>query len=100
MADLRFGAEVCVIDLGYMINHSMFQRNGRAGYLLKPEALRSKEKNLLMIKKMHCLNIKVYHAPRLLSRRQRGPNIPYRSFLLNNYHDHEMRTAERSWTRA
>ncbi|KAG6831909.1 hypothetical protein H0H87_003407 [Tephrocybe sp. NHM501043] len=26
-------------DLGYMINHAMFQRNGRAGYVLKPAAL-------------------------------------------------------------
>ena len=43
-----------------MINHSMFQRNGRAGYVLKPEALRSKDKNLLMTKKVYCLNIKVY----------------------------------------
>jgi len=51
---------VCVcVDLGYMINHSMFQRNGRAGYVLKPEALRIKDKSLLMAKKMYCLNIKV-----------------------------------------
>lgn len=28
-------------DLGYMINHAMFQRNGRSGYVLKPRALRS-----------------------------------------------------------
>ncbi|KAF8331226.1 phosphoinositide-specific phospholipase C [Amanita rubescens] len=28
-------------DLGYMINHAMFQRNGRSGYVLKPAALRS-----------------------------------------------------------
>lgn len=28
-------------DLGYMINHAMFQRNGRSGYVLKPGALRS-----------------------------------------------------------
>ncbi|KAG6827962.1 hypothetical protein H0H92_009820 [Tricholoma furcatifolium] len=26
-------------DLGYMINHAMFQRNGRTGYVLKPNAL-------------------------------------------------------------
>ena len=59
VACLKFDVEVCVIDLGYMINHSMFQRNGRAGYVLKPEALRSKDKNLLMTKKVYCLNIKV-----------------------------------------
>lgn len=32
-----------LIDLGYMINHAMFQRNGRAGYVLKPEVLRKTE---------------------------------------------------------
>lgn len=26
-----------------MINHAMFQRNGRAGYVLKPEILRKSE---------------------------------------------------------
>ncbi|KAH0840350.1 PLC-like phosphodiesterase [Lanmaoa asiatica] len=30
-------------DLGYMINHAMFQRNGRAGYVLKPQVLRKTE---------------------------------------------------------
>ncbi|KAF8432959.1 PLC-like phosphodiesterase [Boletus edulis BED1] len=30
-------------DLGYMINHAMFRRNGRAGYVLKPEVLRKTE---------------------------------------------------------
>ncbi|KAF9235225.1 PLC-like phosphodiesterase [Melanogaster broomeanus] len=30
-------------DLGYMINHAMFQRNGRAGYVLKPDVLRQTE---------------------------------------------------------
>ncbi|KAG9317908.1 PLC-like phosphodiesterase [Chiua virens] len=30
-------------DLGYMINHAMFQRNGRTGYVLKPEVLRKTE---------------------------------------------------------
>jgi phosphatidylinositol phospholipase C delta len=32
-------------DLGYMINHAMFQRNGRSGYVLKPLALREREKD-------------------------------------------------------
>lgn len=32
------------IDLGLEMNQAMFMRNGRSGYVLKPEALRKKEK--------------------------------------------------------
>ena len=46
-------------DLGYMINHAMFQRNGRAGYVLKPLALRSNDKALLAKRTKHLLNITV-----------------------------------------
>ena len=39
-------------DLGYMINYAMFQRNGKAGYVLKPVGLRSAEKaQLLKVRK-------------------------------------------------
>jgi len=31
------------LDLGFEINQALFARNGRCGYVLKPEALRSKE---------------------------------------------------------
>ena len=47
------------VDLGYMINHAMFQRNGRAGYVLKPLALRSNDKQLLAKRTKHLLNITV-----------------------------------------
>ena len=50
---------VFVTDLGYMINHAMFQRNGRAGYVLKPLALRTPDKSLLAKRTKHFLNITV-----------------------------------------
>ena len=60
MREMKLEAELYVQTWDiHMINHSIFQRNGRAGYVLKPEALRSKDKHLLMTKKMYCLNIKV-----------------------------------------
>jgi phosphatidylinositol phospholipase C delta len=46
-------------DLGYMINHAMFQRNGRSGYVLKPLALRSQDKSLLNKQTRHYLDITV-----------------------------------------
>jgi phosphatidylinositol phospholipase C, delta len=52
----------CVLimsDLGYMINHSMFQRNGRAGYVLKPAALREPNKELLSKRTNHILEVTV-----------------------------------------
>ncbi|THH29346.1 hypothetical protein EUX98_g4856 [Antrodiella citrinella] len=52
-------------DLGYMINHAMFQRNGRAGYVLKPSALRSHDKQVLAKRTMHYLDIKIISAQQL-----------------------------------
>ncbi|KAI0332162.1 1-phosphatidylinositol-4,5-bisphosphate phosphodiesterase 1 [Cubamyces sp. BRFM 1775] len=52
-------------DLGYMINHAMFQRNGRAGYVLKPLALRNADKRLLSQRTNHLLNITVISAQQL-----------------------------------
>jgi phosphatidylinositol phospholipase C, delta len=46
-------------DLGYVINHAMFQRNGRSGYVLKPLALRSQDKSLLSKQTRHYLDITV-----------------------------------------
>ena len=46
-------------DLGYMINHAMHQRNGRAGYFLKPLALRSPNKDLLSKRTRHVFEAKV-----------------------------------------
>ena len=45
-----------------MINHAMFQRNGRAGYVLKPLALRVNDKQLLSKRTKHFLNITVRSA--------------------------------------
>ncbi|KAI0366571.1 PLC-like phosphodiesterase [Pilatotrama ljubarskyi] len=52
-------------DLGYMINHAMFQRNGRAGYVLKPPALRNADKQLLAKRTEHLLSITVISAQQL-----------------------------------
>ncbi|KAI8989024.1 PLC-like phosphodiesterase [Trametes punicea] len=52
-------------DLGYMINHAMFQRNGRAGYVLKPLALRTADKRLLAKRTNHLLNVTVISAQQL-----------------------------------
>jgi len=52
-------------DLGYMINHAMFQRNGRSGYVLKPLALRSQDKSLLSKQTRHYLDITVISAQQL-----------------------------------
>jgi len=41
-----------------MINHAMFQRNGRAGYVLKPSALRTLDKELLSRHTQHSLEIR------------------------------------------
>ena len=46
-------------DLGYVINYAMFQRNGRSGYVLKPQALRSYDKSLLLKRTRHYLDITV-----------------------------------------
>ncbi|KAI9509539.1 PLC-like phosphodiesterase [Russula earlei] len=50
-------------DLGYMINHAMFQRNGRSGYVLKPPALR--DKSLLGKRTRHYLEVTVISAQQL-----------------------------------
>jgi len=52
-------------DLGYMINRAMFQRNGRAGYVLKPLALRTHDKELLSRHTQHSLEIVVISAQQL-----------------------------------
>lgn len=48
-----------MVDLGYMINHAMFQRNGRMGYVLKPLALRTQGKAELARRTEHSLDLKV-----------------------------------------
>ena len=51
--------DISILDLGYTINQAMFQRNGRAGLVLKPEALRFPEKNLLSNRTQHFFDVTV-----------------------------------------
>jgi phosphatidylinositol phospholipase C, delta len=53
------------LDFGYMINHAMFQRNGRAGYVLKPAPLREGRKELLTLQRQHYLDLTVISAQQL-----------------------------------
>ncbi|KAG8888563.1 Phospholipase C [Tulasnella sp. 332] len=52
-------------DLGYMINHAMFQRNGGCGMVLKPEALRLKDKQSLTTLTKHYLDVTIISAQQL-----------------------------------
>ena len=58
---------VCLwVDLGYMINHAMFQRNGRSGYVLKPPAIRlSQKKDLLTKRTLHSFEATIISAQQL-----------------------------------
>lgn len=47
------------IDVGFAINHAMFTRNGRCGWLLKPEAIQTRNKNALGGKEERILSIDV-----------------------------------------
>jgi phosphatidylinositol phospholipase C delta len=49
----------CCSDLGYTINQAMFQRNGKAGYVLKPFALRSAGDKLLNKRTRHFFDVTV-----------------------------------------
>ncbi|KIM36249.1 hypothetical protein M413DRAFT_449303 [Hebeloma cylindrosporum] len=69
-------------DLGYTINQAMFQRNGRAGLVLKPEALRCPEKNLLSNRTQHFFDVTIISAqqvPRL--RDSKGQEIIEKSVV-------------------
>ena len=48
-----------------MINDAMFKRNGKAGYVLKPQALREVAKDLLVHRTKHCLKVRVISAQQL-----------------------------------
>ncbi|KAF8509662.1 1-phosphatidylinositol-4,5-bisphosphate phosphodiesterase 1 [Hysterangium stoloniferum] len=52
-------------DLGYMINHTMFQQNGRTGYLLKPPPLRNADKVELSRRTEHYLDVTIISAQQL-----------------------------------
>lgn len=63
----RYGSCALIpsVDLGYMINHAMFQRNGRSGYVLKPLALRTPRKELFSKRTTHLLEVAVISAQQL-----------------------------------
>ena len=50
-------------DQGFMINDAMFRRNGKAGYVLKPQALRGVHKNLLVHQTKHSLKVRGHLRP-------------------------------------
>jgi phosphatidylinositol phospholipase C, delta len=52
-------------DWGIMINNAMFQRNGRAGYVLKPLALREANKQQLSKRTTHLLKVTIISAQQL-----------------------------------
>lgn len=55
------------LDLGYMMNHAMFQRNGGLGYVLKPRALRlPNQKDLLAQRTEHVFEVGIISAQQLL----------------------------------
>lgn len=56
---------VGITDLGYMINYAMFQRNGRSGYVLKPEAIRLAQKDLLAKRTDHVFRVKIISGQQL-----------------------------------
>ncbi|KAF7299231.1 Phosphoinositide phospholipase C [Mycena indigotica] len=56
------------VDLGSVMNYAMFQRNGGAGYVLKPPALRSaSHKDLLSKQTEHVLELGIISAQQLPS---------------------------------
>ncbi|KAF8331170.1 PLC-like phosphodiesterase [Amanita rubescens] len=65
------GAQLAAInwqtfDLGYMINQSMFQRNGKSGYVLKPAPLRRPDNEELLSRKTeHFLEMTIISAQQL-----------------------------------
>ncbi|PPQ81377.1 hypothetical protein CVT25_015898 [Psilocybe cyanescens] len=69
-------------DLGYVINQAMFQRNGRSGYVLKPEALRCPEKDLLSKRTQHFLDVTIISAQQVPRQRDsKGEEIIEKSIV-------------------
>ncbi|KAL0577534.1 hypothetical protein V5O48_004475 [Marasmius crinis-equi] len=64
------GAQVVALnwqtfDLGYMINHAMFLRNGRSGYVRKPQALLAGGEELLDKYTEHYFDVTIISAQQL-----------------------------------
>ncbi|PVG01669.1 hypothetical protein CPB86DRAFT_812298 [Serendipita vermifera] len=55
-------------DLGYIMNHAMFMRNGKCGYVLKPVSLRSKDKKvkeLVSRRQKYILKLRIISAQQI-----------------------------------
>lgn len=52
-------------DMGYVMTQAMFQRNGRSGYVLKPEALRTPGLDLLSKRTQHFFDVRIISAQQL-----------------------------------
>ncbi|KDR75207.1 hypothetical protein GALMADRAFT_157070 [Galerina marginata CBS 339.88] len=69
-------------DLGYMINHAMFQRNGRSGYVLKPDAIRLAHKERLAKRTMHSFDVTIISAQQLPRPRDAsGHEVPEKAIV-------------------
>jgi len=69
-------------DLGYMINHAMFQRNGKSGYVLKPDALRQAHKETLAKKRMYHFDVRIISAQQLPRPKDAsGHEVPEKSIV-------------------
>ncbi|KAF9558976.1 PLC-like phosphodiesterase [Agrocybe pediades] len=69
-------------DLGYMINHAMFQRNGKSGYVLKPEALRQANKDMLSKRRLHNFDVRIISAQQLPRPKDAsGHEVPEKSIV-------------------
>ena len=67
-----------------MINHAMFQRNGRVGYVLKPLALRSPDKTLLAHRTGYYFDVTVHIPPPSAHRDPRLTLVRSRSYRRSN----------------
>ncbi|KAK0236203.1 1-phosphatidylinositol-4,5-bisphosphate phosphodiesterase 1, partial [Armillaria nabsnona] len=69
-------------DSGYMINQAMYQRNGRSGYILKPEALRPGGESLLEKKTRYTFEVKIVSAQQLpLPKNSSGQEVVEKSVI-------------------
>jgi phosphatidylinositol phospholipase C delta len=77
------------LDLGFAINHAMFTRNGRCGWLLKPDSQRTKNKNAFTTPEDRILHLNVsLYSPVKASRLKLHLSPLYRSYPGNHSRFH------------
>jgi len=85
-------------DLGYMINHAMFQRNGRCGYVLKPSSLRTNQKDVLSKRTSHVLDVTVISAQQLpRPKDSSGRDITDNKFVIDPFVEVSLHTPDWSY---